>query len=118
MASAPYAPCLDSTDVYLIHTMPTDNWLARYRRFGAEITTVDPGEQAVRVRAMRSSAMERVVTARGLVTRRHPYRPHVWGCTTFCGVRQSGEGNPRGCGEQLWRTRDCGGVRKRWPPHW
>ncbi|MEV0470222.1 AAA family ATPase [Streptomyces prunicolor] len=55
---------LDSTDVYLIHTMPTDTWLARYRRLGAEIITVDPGEQAVRerVRAMRSSAMERVVT--------------------------------------------------------
>lgn len=55
---------LDVVDVYLIHTMPGDAWLARYRRLNAEIITVDPGEQVVRerVRAMRSSAMERVVT--------------------------------------------------------
>ncbi|MFF9285405.1 AAA family ATPase [Streptomyces griseosporeus] len=55
---------LDATDVYLIHTMPSDTWLARYQRLGAEVITVDPGEQVVRerVRAMRSSAMERVVT--------------------------------------------------------
>jgi hypothetical protein len=54
----------DQVDVYLIHTMPSDVWLARYRRLGAEIVTVDPGEQVVRdrVRAMRSSAMDRVVT--------------------------------------------------------
>ncbi|WP_262058529.1 ATP-binding protein [Streptomyces sp. STR69] len=55
---------LESTDVYLIHTMPSDAWRARYQRLGAEIITVDPGEQVVRerVRAMRSSSMERVVT--------------------------------------------------------
>ncbi|MEU1478896.1 hypothetical protein [Streptomyces sp. NPDC005760] len=55
---------LDDTDVYLIHTMPSDTWLARYRRLDASIITVDPGEQVVRerVRAMRSSAMDRVVT--------------------------------------------------------
>ncbi len=54
----------DQVDVYLIHTMPSDVWLARYQRLGAEIITVDPGEQVVRerVRAMRSSAMNRVVT--------------------------------------------------------
>ncbi|MEV1063388.1 AAA family ATPase [Streptomyces sp. NPDC050263] len=54
----------DQVDVYLIHTMPSDAWLARYRGLGAEIVTVDPGEQVVRerVRAMRSSAMDRVVT--------------------------------------------------------
>ncbi|WP_320784186.1 hypothetical protein [Streptomyces sp. CRN 30] len=55
---------LDDVDVYLIHTMPSATWLARYRRLEAEIVTVDPGEQVVRdrVRAMRSSAMDRVVT--------------------------------------------------------
>lgn len=54
----------DQVDVYLIHTMPSDTWRARYQRLGAEIVTVDPGEQVVRerVRAMRSSAMNRVVT--------------------------------------------------------
>ncbi|MFM9542313.1 AAA family ATPase [Streptomyces turgidiscabies] len=54
----------DQVDVYLIHTMPSDVWLARYQRLGAEVITVDPGEQVVRerVRAMRSSAMNRVVT--------------------------------------------------------
>ncbi|MFE1925807.1 hypothetical protein ACFW91_24950 [Streptomyces asoensis] len=55
---------LQDVDVFLIHTMPSEVWLARYRRLGAEIVTVDPGEQVVRdrVRAMRSSAMDRVVT--------------------------------------------------------
>lgn len=55
---------LEAVDVYLIHTMPSPTWVARYRRLGAEIITVDPGEQVVRerVRAMRSSAMDRVVT--------------------------------------------------------
>ena len=54
----------DQVDVYLIHTMPSDAWLARYQRLGAEIVTVDPGEQVVRerVRAMRSGGMDRVVT--------------------------------------------------------
>ncbi|MFF9215617.1 ATP-binding protein [Streptomyces viridosporus] len=55
---------IDEVDVYLIHTMPSATWLARYRRLQAQIVTVDPGEQLVRdrVRAMRSPAMERVVT--------------------------------------------------------
>ncbi|EGX60104.1 hypothetical protein SZN_09286 [Streptomyces zinciresistens K42] len=55
---------LDAVDVYLTHTMPSDTWRARYRSVGAEIITVDPGEQVVRERvsAMRSSAMNRVVT--------------------------------------------------------
>ena len=55
---------LDQVDVYLIHTMPGPKWVARYRRLGAEIVTVDPGEAVVRERvaAMRSSEMNRVVT--------------------------------------------------------
>lgn len=54
----------DQIDVFLIHTMPSDTWRARYQLLGAEIVTVDPGEQVVRerVQAMRSSAMNRVVT--------------------------------------------------------
>ncbi|MET9099954.1 hypothetical protein [Streptomyces antibioticus] len=55
---------LDTVDVYLIHTMPSATWLTRYRRLGAQIITVDPGEQVVRerVQAMRSAAMNRVVS--------------------------------------------------------
>ncbi|WP_328739886.1 ATP-binding protein [Streptomyces erythrochromogenes] len=55
---------LDSTDVYLIHTMPQAKALARYKRLGARIVTIDPGEEIVRrrVRDMRQPEMERVVT--------------------------------------------------------
>jgi predicted kinase len=55
---------LDDLDVYLIHTMPNPKALARYRRLGARIVVVDPGEDVVRerVKAMRSSGMDRVVT--------------------------------------------------------
>lgn len=55
---------LKTVDVYLIHTMPSTAWLTRYRRLDAQIITVDPGEQVVRerVQAMRSPAMNRVVT--------------------------------------------------------
>jgi hypothetical protein len=55
---------LDDVDVYLIHTMPGPKALARYRRLRARLVVVDPGEDVVRerVRAMRSDAMDRVVT--------------------------------------------------------
>jgi predicted kinase len=55
---------VDELTVYLIHTMPSPQARARYRRAGARIVVVDPGEETVRerVRAMRSEAMERVVT--------------------------------------------------------
>lgn len=55
---------IDEVDVYLIHTMPGPKARARYRRLGAEIVTVDPGEAIVRERvaAMRSPAMDAVVT--------------------------------------------------------
>ncbi|MGC4912718.1 AAA family ATPase [Streptomyces albogriseolus] len=55
---------LDEVDVYLIHTMPGPKALARYRRLGARMVVVDPGEDTVRerVRSMRSTAMDRVVT--------------------------------------------------------
>ncbi|MFB6950189.1 AAA family ATPase [Streptomyces niveus] len=54
----------DEVDVYLIHTMPAAKARAKYRRLGAEIVTVDPGEAVVRERvaAMRSPAMDGVVT--------------------------------------------------------
>ncbi|MFD7093385.1 AAA family ATPase [Streptomyces xanthophaeus] len=56
---------LATTDVYLIHTMPQTKALVRYRRLGARIVTVDPGEEIVRrrVRDMRQPEMEGVVTA-------------------------------------------------------
>jgi hypothetical protein len=55
---------LDELDVYLIHTMPSPKARARYRRLGARIVVVDPGEDVVRERvaAMRSTSMGRVVT--------------------------------------------------------
>ncbi|MEV0441817.1 AAA family ATPase [Streptomyces spectabilis] len=55
---------LHQVDVYLIHTMPSARWRARYQRLGAEIVTVDPGEDVVRERvaAMRSDEMKRVVS--------------------------------------------------------
>ncbi|MFI6347265.1 AAA family ATPase [Streptomyces sp. NPDC050560] len=54
----------DTVDVYLIHTMPSPKWLARYRRHGGKIITVDPGEALVRqrVRDMRHPGMDAVVT--------------------------------------------------------
>lgn len=54
----------DEVDVYLIHTMPGPKARARYRRLGARIVVVDPGEDVVRERvaAMRSTGMDRVVT--------------------------------------------------------
>ncbi len=44
--------------------MPNPQAMTRYRSLGAEIVTVDPGEDVVRerVRAMRSPAMNRVVS--------------------------------------------------------
>jgi hypothetical protein len=55
---------LDTTDVYLIHTMPSPKARAQYQRLRARIVTVDPGEDVVRqrVRAMRQPGMEAVVT--------------------------------------------------------
>ncbi|MFJ2870600.1 hypothetical protein [Streptomyces sp. NPDC087298] len=55
---------LAETDVYLIHTMPSARWLARYRRHRAEIITVDPGRDVVlqRVRDMRSPGLLAVAT--------------------------------------------------------
>lgn len=54
----------DKVDVYLIHTMPTAKWLARYRRMDAKIIAVDPGRTIVmqRIEAMRDSEMKRVAT--------------------------------------------------------
>lgn len=56
---------LATTDVYQIHTMPQPKALVRYKRLGARIVTVDPGEEIVRrrVRDMRQPEKEGVVTA-------------------------------------------------------
>lgn len=55
---------LDQVDCYLIHTMPSAKWLARYRRHGAEVVAIDPGKDVVmqRVRDMRSPALQAVAT--------------------------------------------------------
>ncbi|GLP71049.1 hypothetical protein TUSST3_76690 [Streptomyces sp. TUS-ST3] len=54
----------DTVDVYLIHTMPTAKWLARYRRMDATIIAVDPGRDIVmkRIEAMRDPEMRRVAS--------------------------------------------------------
>jgi predicted kinase len=54
----------DQVDVYLIHTMPSGKALARYKRLGARIVTVDPGRDVVmqRIEAMRDQDMQRVAT--------------------------------------------------------
>ncbi|MEE1813691.1 hypothetical protein PUR59_01375 [Streptomyces sp. SP18ES09] len=55
---------LDRVDVYLIHTLPSPKWLARYKRLDARIVAVDPGEAIVmqRIEAMRSPTMQAVAT--------------------------------------------------------
>ncbi|MEU8537529.1 hypothetical protein OH540_21275 [Streptomyces sp. BPPL-273] len=55
---------LDETDVYLIHTMPSAKWLARYRRHGAEVVAVDPGKDIVmqRIKDMRAPGLQAVAT--------------------------------------------------------
>ncbi|MFF5784197.1 hypothetical protein ACFY8P_04410 [Streptomyces sp. NPDC012693] len=55
---------LDKVDVYLIHTLPSVKWLARYKRLDAEVIAVDPGETVVmkRIEAMRSPTMQAVAT--------------------------------------------------------
>ncbi|CAM5529259.1 hypothetical protein SALBM135S_00848 [Streptomyces alboniger] len=55
---------LDETDVYLIHTMPSARWLARYRRHGAEVVAVDPGKDIVmqRIKDMRAPGLQAVAT--------------------------------------------------------
>jgi hypothetical protein len=54
----------NTVDVYLIHTMPTSKWLARYKRMDATIISVDPGRDIVmkRIEAMRDPEMRRVAS--------------------------------------------------------
>ncbi|MCW5252225.1 ATP-binding protein [Streptomyces sp. SHP 1-2] len=55
---------LDRLDVYLIHTMPSPKHMAKYKRLGARVVVVDPGESVVtkRIEAMRDPAMQRVAS--------------------------------------------------------
>lgn len=41
---------VDATDVYLIHSMPSETNLARYRALGARVVTLDPGRAVVEAR--------------------------------------------------------------------
>lgn len=38
------------TDVYVIHSMPSPSLLERYRRHGAQVVTIDPGQDVVLTR--------------------------------------------------------------------
>jgi predicted kinase len=55
---------LDTTDVYLIHSMPSPKATAKYKRLRARIVVVDPGRSVTerRVRDMRQPALLGVVT--------------------------------------------------------
>ncbi|MYU24750.1 ATP-binding protein [Streptomyces sp. SID8352] len=55
---------VDQVDVYLIHTMPSTKWLARYRSHGAEVVAVDPGREIVmqRIADMRAPGLQAVAT--------------------------------------------------------
>ncbi|MFI9344936.1 hypothetical protein ACIG0D_27275 [Streptomyces sp. NPDC052773] len=55
---------IGEVDVYLIHTMPSPKWLARYRRHGAEVVAVDPGKDIVmqRIKDMRAPGLQAVAT--------------------------------------------------------
>lgn len=55
---------LDTTDVYVIHTMPSAKARAKYKRLDATIVVVDPGHDLVmqRIEAMRQPGMKAVAT--------------------------------------------------------
>ncbi|MFI0548182.1 AAA family ATPase [Streptomyces scabiei] len=55
---------LDTTDVYLIHTMPDPKARTRYRELGARIVVCDPGRDVVmqRIEDMRQPEMRAVAT--------------------------------------------------------
>ncbi|MEU2075430.1 hypothetical protein [Streptomyces sp. NPDC013489] len=54
----------DATDVYLIHTMPSERAMAKYRRHQARFVTIDPGREVVmqRIEEMRAPHMKAVAT--------------------------------------------------------
>ncbi|WP_327160543.1 AAA family ATPase [Streptomyces zaomyceticus] len=54
----------ETVDIYLIHTMPSARALAKYRRYQAQMVTVDPGRDIVmqRIADMRDPAMTAVAT--------------------------------------------------------
>jgi hypothetical protein len=55
---------VDTVDVYVIHSTPSDHQLAKYQRLGAHLHVVDPGQDVVmeRCRRLRPPAMLAVVT--------------------------------------------------------
>ncbi|MGW3594999.1 AAA family ATPase [Streptomyces sp. NPDC005167] len=55
---------IDTTDVYVIQTLPSAKQRAQYKRLKARIITVDPGEAIVmqRIADMRQPAMKAVAT--------------------------------------------------------
>lgn len=42
-----------TVDVYVIHSSPSPTLIARYRRLGAQVITIDPGQATVMARAKR-----------------------------------------------------------------
>jgi hypothetical protein len=55
---------IDTTDVYVINTLPTAKAKTQYKRLKARIITVDPGQDIVmqRIEDMRQPAMKAVAT--------------------------------------------------------
>lgn len=54
-----------TVDIYIIHSMPSKEWMATYAEHSAEIVVVDPGRDVV----MRRIADERPPAARSVATR-------------------------------------------------
>lgn len=56
---------VDTTDVYIIHSMPSADALARYTEHHAQLITIDPGRDVV----MQRIAEQRPATARAVAAR-------------------------------------------------
>lgn len=90
---------LSTVDVYLVHSSPRPNELATYRRLGADIVLLDPGEDVARERCARErparifAAIDQwyAAHAHGGPRPRHQRAPQP----------ESGQGDPRGT--QAWR---------------
>ncbi|MEU4578944.1 AAA family ATPase [Nonomuraea sp. NPDC023979] len=78
-------------DVYVIHSMPSAEWLATYAEHGAEIVVVDPGRDVV----MERIARERPTSAKAVATRWYNSRDRGTGQGGRGPAPQGGGARPR-----------------------
>lgn len=57
--------CVDTVDVYVVHSMPSDQAMVRYAEHGAHVVTCDPGREVVLARI----ATERPTEAKAVAGR-------------------------------------------------